>query len=107
MQENVVRITSLANYQRWAELDEEEYQLAKLRWYDRMTASAVRFVPDFRGEVIDTDMFTPITIQRFTGHEGGAVYGSAQKCYDGTTHSEKSLYLRQRPGHGRHRGHDP
>ncbi len=92
MRENVVRITSLANYQRWAELDEEEYQLAKLRWYDRLTASAVRFVPDFRGAVIDTDMFTPITIQRFTGHEGGAMYGSARKCYDGVTHL-KNLYI--------------
>ncbi len=92
MQENVVRITSLANYQRWAELDEEEYQLAKLRWYDRLTASAIRFVPDFRGAVIDTDMFTPVTIRRFTGHEGGAMYGSAQKCYDGTTHL-KNLYI--------------
>jgi phytoene dehydrogenase-like protein len=92
MQENVVRITSLANYQRWAELDEEQYQLAKLRWYDRLTASAVRFVPDFRGAVIDTDMFTPITIQRFTGHEGGAMYGSAQKRYDGATHL-KNLYI--------------
>jgi phytoene dehydrogenase-like protein len=92
MQENVVRITSLANYQRWVELDEEEYQIAKLRWYDQLTASAIRFVPDFRGEVIDTDIFTPITIHRFTGHEGGAVYGSARKQYDGTTHL-KNLYI--------------
>jgi phytoene dehydrogenase-like protein len=92
MQENVVRITSLANYQRWLELDEQEYQIAKLRWYDQMTASAVRFVPDFRGEVIDTDMFTPLTIQRFTGHEGGAVYGSARKQYDGTT-PLKNLFI--------------
>ena len=92
MRENVVRITSLANYQRWAELDQQEYQLAKLRWYDRLTASAVRFVPDFRGAVIDTDMFTPVTIRRFTGHEGGAMYGSARKRYDGTTHL-KNLYI--------------
>jgi phytoene dehydrogenase-like protein len=92
MRENVVRITSLANFQRWAELDEEQYQLAKLRWYDRLTASAVRFVPDFRGAVIDTDVFTPVTIQRFTGHEGGAMYGSAQKRYDGATHL-KNLYI--------------
>jgi phytoene dehydrogenase-like protein len=92
MPENVVRITSLANYQRWADLDPEQYQLAKLRWYDRLTASAVRFVPDFRNEVIDTDVFTPITIRRFTGHEGGAMYGSAKKRYDGTTHL-KNLYI--------------
>jgi phytoene dehydrogenase-like protein len=92
MPENFVRITSLANYDRWAALGEEEYRLAKLRWYDRLVASAVRFVPDFRSAVIDTDIFTPMTIQRFTGHEGGAVYGAAQKRYDGTTHL-KNLFI--------------
>ena len=51
MAENVVRITALANYQAWADLDEEEYRLAKLRWYDRLAAAAVRFVPDFRSSV--------------------------------------------------------
>jgi phytoene dehydrogenase-like protein len=92
MQENVVRITALANYRSWAELDEEQYKLAKLRWYDRLTASAVRFVPDFRGSVVDADMFTPVTIRRYTGHEGGAMYGSAQKRYDGATHL-KNLFI--------------
>ena len=48
----------------------EAYRLAKLRWYDRMAASAVRFVPDFRHRVVDTDLFTPLTIHRFTGHDG-------------------------------------
>jgi phytoene dehydrogenase-like protein len=90
--ENVLRISSLANYDRWAALDEEEYRLAKRRWYDRLAASAVRFVPDFRSAVIDADLFTPLTIQRFTGHDGGAVYGSAQKRYDGVTHL-KNLYI--------------
>jgi hypothetical protein len=49
--------------------------LEKLRWYDRIAASAVRFVPDYRSHVIDTDMFTPSTIRRFTWHDNGAVYG--------------------------------
>ena len=40
---------------------------AKLRWYDRLAASAVRFVPDFRRAVVETDMFTPLTIQPFHG----------------------------------------
>jgi phytoene dehydrogenase-like protein len=84
--EGVVRITALANFERWSGLDEHEYQLAKLRWYDRMVASAVRFVPDFRGHVIDADMFTPKTIRRFTWHENGAVYGAPEKRLDGTTH---------------------
>lgn len=92
MTEGVMRITSLANYDRWAALQQEAYRLAKLRWYDRVVASAVRFVPDFRGSVIETDTFTPTTIRRFTGHENGAVYGTAKKRYDGTTHL-KNLYI--------------
>lgn len=84
--EGQVRVTALANFDRWAALDPQAYRLAKLRWYDRLVASAVRFVPDFRSAVIDTDIFTPLTIQRFTGHANGAVYGSPQKRYDGTTH---------------------
>ncbi len=84
--EGVMRTTALANFDRWAELDEESYRLEKLRWYDRVVASAVRFVPDFRSAVIETDMFTPTTIRRFTGHEDGAIYGAPKKRYDGRTH---------------------
>jgi phytoene dehydrogenase-like protein len=90
--ENILRVSSLANYDRWKNLDEEGYRLAKLRLFDRVAASAVRFMPEFRHAVIDTDMFTPLTIHRYTGHEGGAVYGSTQKCYDGTTHL-KNLFI--------------
>jgi phytoene dehydrogenase-like protein len=90
--EGVVRITALANYGRWAALDEDAYRVAKLAWYDRVAASAVRFMPDFRSRVIDTDVFTPTTIRRFTGHDNGAVYGAPQKHYDGRTPLE-NLYL--------------
>ncbi len=84
--EGMMRITALANYDRWAALDESAYRLAKLRSYDRLVAAAVRFVPDFRSVVIDTDMFTPKTIHRFTGRQRGAVYGSPKKRPDGRTH---------------------
>jgi len=90
--EGVMRITSLANFDRWAQLDPKTYRLAKLRWYDKIVASAVRFVPDFRSSVVETDMFTPTTIRRYTGHENGAVYGMAEKRYDGKTHL-KNLYI--------------
>ncbi|HUT08866.1 MAG TPA: NAD(P)/FAD-dependent oxidoreductase [Thermoguttaceae bacterium] len=90
--EGVMRITALANYERWAALDRESYRLEKLRWYDRMAASATRYVPDFRSSVIETDMFTPTTIRRYTGHENGAVYGDAKKRYDGRTHLD-NLYI--------------
>jgi phytoene dehydrogenase-like protein len=82
----VMRITALANHDYWNGLDEPAYRLEKLRWYDRITDSAVRFIPDYRGRVIDTDMFTPTTIVRFTGHDNGAVYGAPDKQLDGRTH---------------------
>lgn len=81
-----MRITALANFDFWQGLDEMNYRLEKLRWYDRITDSAVRFIPDYRSRVLDTDMFTPNTIVRFTGHDGGAIYGAPEKQLDGRTH---------------------
>ena len=81
-----MRITALANFDHWQGLAEHEYRLEKLRWYDRITDSAVRFVPDYRSRVLDTDMFTPTTIVRFTGHDNGAIYGAPEKQLDGRTH---------------------
>ena len=88
LDDGTMRITALANFDRWQSLDEDAYRLEKLRWYDRITESAVRFVPDYRGHVIDTDMFTPTTIVRFSGHDNGAVYGAPEKQFDGRTHLE-------------------
>lgn len=90
--EGVLRITSLANFDRWTQLEDKQYQLEKLRWYDQIVASSVRFMPDFRSHVIDTDMFTPKTIRRFTWHDNGAVYGAPEKHVDGTTHLD-NLFL--------------
>ena len=84
--EGVMRISALANYDRWKALDADAYRAAKLDWYDRLATSAARFVPDFRPSVVETDMFTPLTIHRFTGHADGAIYGSTRKSRDGTTH---------------------
>ena len=81
-----MRITALANFDHWQGLGERDYRLEKLRWYDRITDSAVRFVPDYRSRVLDTDMFTPTTIVRFTGHDYGAIYGAPEKQLDGRTH---------------------
>lgn len=92
LEENFLRITALANFDRWNALDEAEYRQAKLAWYDRLTSSVCRFIPDFRHTVIDTDMFTPTTVRRYTGHENGAIYGSPEKQWDGTTHL-KNLFV--------------
>lgn len=87
-----VRLTTIADPDRWGALDDTEYQKQKLHWYDQSVGAAVRFMPDFRRHVIDTDIFTPKTIRRFTSHDNGAVYGAPEKKLDGTTHLE-NLFL--------------
>lgn len=86
LEDGVIRLTTIANFDAWAALSEPEYLRKKMWWYDRSVASAVRFIPDFRSHVIDTDVFTPKTIRRFTSHDNGAVYGAPEKKLDGTTH---------------------
>jgi phytoene dehydrogenase-like protein len=97
MAEGQVRVTALANYEQWANLPEERYRADKARWLEEMTRSAGRFLPPVAPETlaaatIATDMFTPRTITRYTGHLGGAVYGSPHKVRDGRTPLQ-NLYL--------------
>ncbi len=91
--EGLFRCTCLANYDYWTGLaDEEVYQAEKRRWYDDIQASALRFLPGgtdrrsvLQQATVATDMFTPRTITKFTGHFGGAIYGSPVKIRDGRT----------------------
>ena len=83
--DGILRLTTLANYERWSELDEQAYSRSKREWADKATEGVIRFVPDFRDRVIARDVFTPRTIRRFTGHLDGAVYGAPSKVYDGRT----------------------
>lgn len=95
--EGIFRVTCLAAYGHWAGLPEPEYQAAKARWFPEIQRSARRFLPPvddaaLAAEVVTTDMFTPRTVQKFTGHLNGAIYGAPRKVRDGRTHLE-NLYL--------------
>ncbi len=46
--EGTMRVTVLADQDRWMALEESQYRLQKHCWWDRIVESAVRFVPDFR-----------------------------------------------------------
>lgn len=56
-----------------------------------MQTSAKRFLPPLtpvdalEGARVTTDMFTPRTITRFTGHLAGAIYGAPVKQRQGRT----------------------
>ena len=90
--EGFIRITALANPDYWMSLPDDEYYPAKDEWTDKMLHSALRYLPDFRDHIVDTDAFTPRTIKKFTGHCRGAVYGAPHKVLDGKTHVE-DLFL--------------
>jgi phytoene dehydrogenase-like protein len=98
LDEGIFRCTCLANYERWAHLPDEAYRADKQRWYPALQRSAQRFLPALpeagalAKATVTTDMFTPRTITKFTGHLGGAIYGAAQKNRQGRTELA-NLYL--------------
>ena len=95
--EGLVRVTCLANFDAWDTLSEEIYRAEKARWFEAIQRSARRFLPAVDAALVDrelvaTDMFTPRTVKKFTGHLNGAIYGAPRKIRDGRTHLA-NLYL--------------
>ncbi len=89
LDEGIVRVTCLANYDQWIGYEEDEYLNEKVRWNERIWQSASQFMPpsslEYEKERIAWDMFTPKTVERYTWHARGAIYGSPSKMKDGTT----------------------
>ena len=52
---------------------------------DRQEAILERTCPGFKSHVTRREMITPLTLERFTGRVGGAIYGSPVKWKDGVT----------------------
>ncbi len=92
LEDGRMRITALADPHYWLHLPEEDYVAAKDYWNDQILQAAMKHVPDFRSHVVDTDVFTPRTIRRFTSHLNGCVYGAPQKFVNGLT-PLRNLYL--------------
>jgi phytoene dehydrogenase-like protein len=98
LSEGFFRVTCLANYDAWANLPEAIYRENKARWFGAIQDSAKRFLPkldptdSLDRATVATDMFTPTTVEKFTGHFRGAIYGAADKNPDGRT-ALSNLYL--------------
>lgn len=90
LDEGWLRITALANYQSWKELSAEAYQAQKKHYFEALQSSALEaLAPGLNAQVqaatVATDMFTPLTVEKYTGHVHGAIYGSSYKAKDGRT----------------------
>lgn len=96
--EGFFRVTCLAHYESWKGLTEAAYAAGKARWFGEIQESAMRFLPRLEAAdalaraTVATDMFTPTTVEKFTGHFRGAIYGSPEKNPDGRT-ALSNLYL--------------
>jgi phytoene dehydrogenase-like protein len=87
--EGILRVTVLANHDRWCALGEDDYRAAKVRCAGAALDAASRFAPDPRPHTILHDVATPRTIRRYTGKLGGAVYGSPTKRRGGESGIER------------------
>lgn len=90
--EGTVRVTFMANYDQWKNLDRKTYDEMK----DKVGESALSLVkklsPGFDGNLRFKDIFSPLTIERYTWHLNGTVYGSIDKTRDGKT-PVKNLFI--------------
>lgn len=88
----LLRATVIANPAYWMNLPEEQYRAEKESWFPKILEKVSEKLPSFQSHIVDTDMFTPHTIQRYTSKINGAVYGAPDKIRDGRTELE-NLYL--------------
>lgn len=84
-QDGMIRLTFMANYELWNDLDEAEYAQEKEKVLSSSVALVKKLYPQLTGDMIFHDVFTPKTIKKFTGHCAGTVYGSTEKSRDGKT----------------------
>lgn len=90
--EGTVRITYMANYSQWRELSRTDYEAMKDKVQESALALVKNLTPGFNGKLLFRDIFSPLTIERFTWHLNGTVYGSTDKTRDGKT-PIKNLFI--------------
>jgi phytoene dehydrogenase-like protein len=86
--QGIIRLTFMANYAKWKDLKTnhpEEY----FRQKENVLKSSMELIkknyPQFDGNLTFHDVFTPTTIEHYTGHINGCVYGSTEKLRNGKT----------------------
>ena len=83
--EGICRVTRLASYDAWKKVSSELYAQEKDLVVQSARQLLKRWAPKNIGTETFSDTFTPLTIERFTKHANGAIYGSPDKSRDGST----------------------
>jgi phytoene dehydrogenase-like protein len=79
------RLTHMANYPQWKQMPKEQYLEHKQFVKDNALRQLRTFMPTDKLDVLCEDIFSPTTIERYTSHFSGTVYGSEDKLRDGRT----------------------
>ncbi|MBU0482341.1 MAG: FAD-dependent oxidoreductase [Proteobacteria bacterium] len=80
-----VRVTHTANYDLWRSYAPEEYRRMKQDWARRSEEVVSEIIGNYTENIVYQDIFTPLTVERYTGKASGAIYGSPIKIRDGRT----------------------
>ncbi len=80
-----IRTTHLANYDLWREAATEpgRYRRLKESSVEQSRQQAETLIGPFADLILFHDSFSPLTIERYTGKQEGAIYGSPVKIKDG------------------------
>lgn len=89
-EEGIIRITHMANYDRWNDLKmrddkKQSYKAEKEKVYQQTLSILNKLHPESVAETLFKDVFSPTTVERYTWHKRGAVYGSPDKTRRGLT----------------------
>ena len=80
--EGTIRFSFKASYKAWNKLSPEEYKAEKKRLTAEIISYLESYLPGLSQHITFSDMFTPLTLSRYTGHRQGSIYGSPQKTRD-------------------------
>ncbi len=84
-----LRTTHLANYDLWAAAARAgkhgPYRRLKQEWDRKSQRIVGEIIGNYQENIVYQDSFTPMTVERYTGRVGGAIYGSPDKHKDGRT----------------------
>lgn len=90
--EGTARVTFIANYEQWKNLTRDDYEYKKEEVAQRAQSLVRSLASGFDGKLLFRDVFSPLTIERYTWHLNGTVYGSTDKSRDGKT-KFKNLFI--------------
>ena len=77
----VLHLFSLDHMQNWEGLSQREYEKKKAAVTAMILKKAEKHIPGLSKHIVVSELGTPRTMQRYTGHKEGSIYGPSQSIY--------------------------